>query len=298
MSLASKLTNNNNNNNNIDRGWEFRKGTTAVVTGGTKGIGKAIVEELAHKGCRVLTCCRNSDELKKCIIEWQQQGLHNIDGIAVDISTNDGRQVLLNEIYEWLSETREVEEAEDEKQAKAQQQEKRDPQEKENGEGSTESNDDTKKTTKTTKTNQKIKTKKKKKVDKHTLQLDILVNNVGTNIRKLTVDYTQEEIQKIFDTNFFSMYSLTAACYPLLKRKRQQQNQRTSSVINIGSVAGVTCMKSGTPYASTKAAMNQLTGNLVRISTEVRVFLFLFKKFCRQENIVVVVRDICNEYIY
>jgi Tropinone reductase 1 len=88
--------------------------------------------------------------------------------------------------------------------------------------------------------------------------LDILVNNVGTNIRKPSVEYTEEDIQKVWNTNYHSMFALTVAFHPFLKRGPGEQ---TSSVVNIGSVAGVTCMKSGTPYGSTKAAMNQLTGN-------------------------------------
>jgi len=90
-------------------------------------------------------------------------------------------------------------------------------------------------------------------------RLDILVNNVGINIRKPSVDYSKQDTQTIWRTNFDSMFDLTMKCYPLLKRN---PGEPTSSVINIGSVAGVTCMKSGTPYAATKAAMNQLTGNL------------------------------------
>ena len=90
-------------------------------------------------------------------------------------------------------------------------------------------------------------------------RLDILVNNVGMNIRKPSVDYSKQDTQTIWRTNFHSMFDLTMKCYPLLKRN---PGEPTSSVINIGSVAGVICMKSGTPYAATKAAMNQLTGNL------------------------------------
>lgn len=39
--------------------------------------------------------------------------------------------------------------------------------------------------------------------------LDILVNNVGTNIRKATVDYTPEEFAHVMDTNFTSLFLLT-----------------------------------------------------------------------------------------
>ena len=81
------------------------------------------------------------------------------------------------------------------------------------------------------------------------------------SIRKASVDYSSEDLEFIWQTNFFSMFALTTACHGLLKRKRADGAAFTSSVINIGSVAGVTCMKSGTPYSSTKAAMNQLTGN-------------------------------------
>jgi Tropinone reductase 1 len=175
--------------------WQLPPDTTAVVTGGTKGIGKAIVEELALKGSRVLTCARNPDDLDKCVKEWKAQGL-DVTGVAADVATGEGRKVLMDKIYSWLD-----------------------------GKES----------------------------------LDILVNNVGTNIRKPSVDYTDEDIQKVWNTNYHSMFALTVACHPLLKR---EPGTATSSVINVGSIAGVTCIKSGAPYGSTKAAMNQLTGNL------------------------------------
>lgn len=174
--------------------WEFPSGTTAVVTGGTKGIGKAIVEELAMKGTRILTCSRNEEDLERCVDEWSAQGW-DVTGVSADVATPEGRESLMQDIESWLGESK---------------------------------------------------------------RLDILVNNVGTNIRKKSIEYTQEDLEKVWNTNFKSMFGLTVACHPLLKRNR---GEPFSSVVNIGSVAGVTCMKSGTPYASTKAAMNQVTGN-------------------------------------
>lgn len=83
--------------------------------------------------------------------------------------------------------------------------------------------------------------------------LDILVNNVGTNIRKPSLDYTPEETAHLFDTNLFSAWEMCRAVHPLLAQSA------SASLINIGSVAGSTHVGSGAPYAMTKAAMDQLT---------------------------------------
>uniref|UniRef100_A0A453LD18 Tropinone reductase-like protein n=1 Tax=Aegilops tauschii subsp. strangulata TaxID=200361 RepID=A0A453LD18_AEGTS len=49
-------------------------GATALVTGGSKGIGGAIVEELAGFGARVHTCSRNAAELE-CCLRWEEKGM-------------------------------------------------------------------------------------------------------------------------------------------------------------------------------------------------------------------------------
>ncbi|TVU23802.1 hypothetical protein EJB05_26184, partial [Eragrostis curvula] len=50
-------------------------GATALVTGGSKGIGHAIVEELAGFGARVHMCARNAAELEACRRRWAEKGL-------------------------------------------------------------------------------------------------------------------------------------------------------------------------------------------------------------------------------
>nr|CAB3492152.1 unnamed protein product [Digitaria exilis] len=50
-------------------------GATALVTGGSKGIGHAIVEELAGLGARVHTCSRNAAELEESRRRWADKGL-------------------------------------------------------------------------------------------------------------------------------------------------------------------------------------------------------------------------------
>ncbi|MFN8356161.1 MAG: SDR family oxidoreductase [Spirosomataceae bacterium] len=93
-------------------------------------------------------------------------------------------------------------------------------------------------------------------VSEQWLQLDILVNNVGTNIRKKVTDYAPEEIDHLFQTNLLSTVWLTRQLYPLLKVSGN------ASVVNVASVAGLTHIRSGVVYGMTKAAMSQMTRNL------------------------------------
>lgn len=87
-------------------------------------------------------------------------------------------------------------------------------------------------------------------------RLDVLVNNVGTNVRKKLVEYSEEEIKQLFEINLFSMTHLTRLCHPLL------QKSPAASIINIASVAGQFDVQSGTPYGMTKAAIIQFTRHL------------------------------------
>lgn len=46
---------------------------TVVVTGGSKGIGRAICSLFLSKGYTVITCARSKEDLEKCNSEWKQQ---------------------------------------------------------------------------------------------------------------------------------------------------------------------------------------------------------------------------------
>ena len=93
-------------------------------------------------------------------------------------------------------------------------------------------------------------------VEDHADGLNILVNNAGGNLTKATVDYTEDEWRGIFEINLFSAFELSRYAHPLLTR------HAVSSIVNVGSVSGVTAVRSGAPYGMTKAALQQLTRNL------------------------------------
>ncbi|MFN8366769.1 MAG: SDR family oxidoreductase [Candidatus Kapaibacterium sp.] len=80
-------------------------------------------------------------------------------------------------------------------------------------------------------------------------KVDILVNNVGTNIRKKTMEYTQDEYEKLFSTNLTSCFEMCRLFYPLLKESG------SAAIVNVASTNGLTFARTGSPYSMTKAAM-------------------------------------------
>lgn len=93
-------------------------------------------------------------------------------------------------------------------------------------------------------------------VEEHLNGLDVLINNVGTNIRKASLDYADEEYDRLWLTNVKSTFDLCRMAHPLLLKSAN------ASIVNIVSVAGIVSVGTGTIYGMTKAALIQLTRGL------------------------------------
>ncbi len=166
--------------------WSL-SGKKALITGATKGIGKAIAEELLSFGAEVVAVARDAEEIRQTMGTWNRDSVRAY-GIRADVSRAADRKKIFDE----------------------------------------------------------LETKWK--------QFDILINNVGTNIRKKAVDYTTEEYDHILNTNLHSVFEICRLSYPFLKG--------SGCVVNISSVGGLTALRTGAVYAMSKAAMVQLTKNL------------------------------------
>jgi tropinone reductase I len=90
------------------------------------------------------------------------------------------------------------------------------------------------------------------------LQIDVhvLVNNVGNNIRQSALGYSDQDLQFIFQTNVASCFELSRLMHPMLKHRSG------AAIVNIASVSGLTHVRTGVAYGMSKAAIVQMTKNL------------------------------------
>ena len=69
------------------------RGKRAIVTGGTRGIGRKIVELLVAEGCHVGFCARDKGQVEDCVDRLSGNAAI-IRGASIDVTDDVGLQTL------------------------------------------------------------------------------------------------------------------------------------------------------------------------------------------------------------
>jgi 3-oxoacyl-[acyl-carrier protein] reductase len=78
------------------------KGLRAIVTGGTKGIGRSAADIFAEEGASVAICARNADEVNAAVKDLKGKGV-NAFGAAIDVADKAALQKFISDSEAALS---------------------------------------------------------------------------------------------------------------------------------------------------------------------------------------------------
>jgi NAD(P)-dependent dehydrogenase (short-subunit alcohol dehydrogenase family) len=84
-------------------------------------------------------------------------------------------------------------------------------------------------------------------------KIDILVNNAGVNVRKTTLELSEEEWDLVLDTNLKGYFLVAQAVAPHMIR------QGRGKIINMASIFGTVGMNNQLAYASSKGGIVMMT---------------------------------------
>lgn len=74
-------------------------GKVALVGGSSRGLGRAIAEELAAEGVHLMLTARGEDALGEAVQQIRESGRGRVEGVAADTSTAEGRDRLLTAVF-------------------------------------------------------------------------------------------------------------------------------------------------------------------------------------------------------
>jgi 3-oxoacyl-[acyl-carrier protein] reductase len=64
------------------------EGKVAMITGGSRGLGKQAARVLAREGCKVSICARNPEQLEATVAEFAREG-YQVHGTQADVTSGD-----------------------------------------------------------------------------------------------------------------------------------------------------------------------------------------------------------------
>lgn len=164
----------------------------AVVTGGSRGIGRAVCVALAEQGCQIVVNCQHGIEAaEETAALCREKGVDAIT-VQADVSTQEGCDALFKAAAEAFG------------------------------------------------------------------RVDILVNNAGVTRDNLIMRLSEEDYDKVLNTNLKGAFLCCKAASRLMMR------QRYGRIVNLSSVVGLRGNAGQTAYAASKAGVVGLTKSLAK----------------------------------
>lgn len=161
-------------------------GQVALVTGGSKGIGRHLAGLLAKHGAAVAVSSRHLEESRQAAEEIKKAGGEAL-GVFVDVSKVETISTMVQEVIHWKG------------------------------------------------------------------RLDVLVNNAGTNVRKPALEFSEQEWDRILNTNLKGAFFCSQAA------AKEMIPTGGGRILNVSSAAGGMPVPWLAPYSISKAGLNHLT---------------------------------------
>ena len=162
-------------------------GRVAIVTGGSRGIGKEMAEGLAEAGAKLMLCARRAEWLDPTVAEFTERGF-DVRSMTCDVSKPDEVNAVVRTTGETFG------------------------------------------------------------------RVDILINNAGISWGDMPESMPLEKWQKVIDVNLTGCFLFAQAA------GRVMLTQKSGSIINIASIAGITSSADGPFYAGYAASKAGLIG--------------------------------------
>lgn len=162
-------------------------GKTAIVTGGSRGIGVEMAEALAEAGANLMLCARREEWLNETVEAFRANN-YNVAGKVCDVSNAEDVQAVVDETVANFG------------------------------------------------------------------KVDILINNAGISWGAMPEDMPLAQWQKVLDVNLTGCFMMAQAV------GREMLKQKSGSIINIASIAGLTSSANGPFYAGYVASKAGLIG--------------------------------------